>query len=305
LLSGTGTGDWPASIAVAPDPDGVEHAWVVWGRATMGTARPVQLVRLSGLDSPDGPVVGTPVTVDPGDQGGAVRPDLGFETGPDGRPRGVLTWVRRVASNSSELVAAWFTNLDTDTPAITGPAVLDQGTGRKGGTIVEAPDGVRIVAFAGTDRLSLIAHDPAMTWQPAQEGAAVQAYPTATVLDDGQILAAAESAAGVIVQQFSASGAPGPVELTLTGCTTPTIATDGERAWLVVVCDGRVVSRERAPDFSWSVSDRLEIGPEGGGGYAFPNALRRVEDRLRLVVRGPDGAPNGGRAAVLAYERPR
>lgn len=307
LLAGTMTGDWPASIAIARDAAGVEHAWVVWGRATMGAGRSVQMTRLSELDSPSGPLVGDPVTVDDGASGGAVRPDVGFERESDGGSRGVVTWTRAVGTDSDELVAAWFGDLGADNPSFEGGTVLDAASSSiRGGTVLEASGGVRIVARAGRAALTVFAHDhdsgPA-SWRRTQ-GAPMQGYPSAAVLDSGEILAVGESnlvGDVVTVQRFSADGTPGLVELDLTGYREPTIASDGERAWLVMVraSDGFVVSRELTPASGWSTEDRVEI--ESVLPLWFPNALRSTDGRLRLVV--GQRAVTEGTAAVLAYSR--
>ena len=88
MLAGAGTGDRPASIAVAQDDDQAEHAWVVWGGQNSGSGTAVRMRRLSNLDSPDGPSVGPVVTIDEPGGGGAYRPDLAFQRAGDGTMRG-------------------------------------------------------------------------------------------------------------------------------------------------------------------------------------------------------------------------
>jgi hypothetical protein len=68
--------------------------------------------------------------------------------------------------------------------------------------------------------------------------------------------------------------------------------------------DGYVVSRQFIPELGWTELDTVEIGAEGGGGHRDPNLLRRIDGRLRFVVRGPGGTASTARAAVLSYQRP-
>jgi hypothetical protein len=124
-------------------------------------------------------------------------------------------------------------------------------------------------------------------------------------LASGDVLAAIESdtsAHKVTVQRF-ASGGAASVDLQLSGYSMPTIATDGERAWIVMIrnSDGYVVSRSFSAAAGWSEQDREELGAAGGGNYAWPNLLSDATGRLRFIVRGPSGASQ--RSAVLAVQR--
>jgi hypothetical protein len=44
------------------------------------------------------------------------------------------------------------------------------------------------------------------------------------------------------------------------------------------------------------------MGSESGSDFAWPNALRSTDGRLRFVIEGPVGGP--AQNAVLAYQRP-
>ena len=132
-------------------------------------------------------------------------------------------------------------------------------------------------------------------------------YHSAVTLDSGETITAVEtdSALGVVkIQRFTAANAPVPAELSLVGYMHPTLATDGTSAWLVMIrrADRSVVSRQLT-DGAWSTVDRVEIGPEGGGNPSYPNAMRRTDGRLRLLVRGPAG-PTTSQNGVIAYQRP-
>lgn len=310
LLGNTGTGDWPASIAVARDSSGAEHAWGVWSGAGENELRPVQLRRLSNLDAATGPSVGQAVDVSPT---GVVqdRPDLAFETTSSGTKRGAVVWLKKTSDTSWELLVSWFTNLDTATPSFTTPAVLATANNSNvTATLVPTPSGLAAVVRTGTGSVRTFVHDaddPLDTWTSgaAGVGASYKARPSAVALSSGHVVAAfdADTTNNIVkVQRFSAAGSPAPVELTLTGYAHPAIAGDGTNLWLVLIrkSDGAVVSREYTPAGGWSTSDRVEIS--GVAGVAYPNTLREVDGRLRFLVRGPAGTSS--RSAALSYQRP-
>lgn len=310
LLQGTGTGDWPASIATAVDPEGNEHAWVVWGAASFSRVRPVQMRRLSDLDAPGGPTVGPVVTVEASELGGA-QPDIGFERGPDGTMRGTLVWTRRTGDSAYDVVAARLTDLSGATPAVHDHQVLVTSSSTRWGTVVPDASGARVVTRDSSGKVRVHrrdANDPLAPWTAGSAGVAIasSARVSAVALATGEVLATAETnttSATVAVQRFSATGTAAPVELSLTGYRHPTLTSDGDRAWLVMIhaATGSVVSRELDPD-GWSAFDRVEIGPEGGGSHDWPNALRSADGRLTVVTRGPSASSSRG--AVLAFQRP-
>jgi hypothetical protein len=315
LLRDTGTGDWSASIAISRDSAGVEHAWVVRGRNSYSSVKPLRMLRISNLDSPDGPTVGPTMTVDAAPQG-AYRPDIAFESIPGGGTRGTIIWGRRSGDALWELHAAWFTDLDSDTPTIHDDSVLlGDTTYQRWGTLVPTSAGMRVVARSASSRLRVFSHnagDPLTSWSSGQAGVTMAAdaanTPAAVALDSGEILASGQTDATnhvLVVQRFSTAGAPAFPELTLTGYSQPTLATDGTNAWLVMIrqSDGYVVSRQFTAGFGWSATDRVEIGAEGGGNYESPNALRQANGQLRFVVRGPFGVDEL-HSAVLEFQRP-
>jgi len=307
IITGSGTGDWPASIAIARDSSGSERAWIVAGAASVAASGGVYLRRLSDLDSPDGPTVGPLVLVD-APPGGAFKPDVQFEHAADGTTRGLIVW-GRAGSIGYETVVGSFSDLDSDTPAIEDKLVLESGaSANRWGTLV--PDRGMSVVLRSNSRLVAYHHAadaPPGAWTHGAPGLAVTVPGGAAALATGELLAAVESGTTeptVAVQRFSASGhAQDPAELQLGGYSAPSIASDGAEAWLVMVrrSDGYVVSRHYTPASGWSSADRVEIGAEGGGNYGFPNVLRHTDGRLRLMVRGPAGATS--RTAVLAFQR--
>jgi hypothetical protein len=313
LLGGTGTGDWVASIAVGRDSSGEEHAWVVWSGTTAQSSASVELRRLSDLDSAEGPNVG-PVTTVASSGLGNSKVDLAFETPPDGGLRGCITWLQRVGSSSWNVTLIWFTDLDVDQPSFHDRKVLFGATsGGRNGTLIPVPAGLRLVARNRAGRLQLFAHDqatPLTSWTGGARGVAVggSSVPAGDALPSGEVLTAVESdTAGhvVVVQRFSANGGSATVDLQLTGYREPSVVADGPGALLVMIrdADGFVVSRAYSPSSGWDSTERLEIGPEGGGNHAWPNVLRQAGGRLRLIVRGPAGGPS--QTAVLGMDRPR
>ncbi len=311
ILSGAGNGDWPASIATAKDAAGVEHAWVVWSGPSTGAAAAVKMVRLDDLDAVTGPKVGATSTVD-APALGAYRADVAFERASDGTMKGALVWTRRTGDASWAIVAGWFTDLASSTPAIEGVTTLYTTTSSSDrfATLVPAPSGMRVLTRSTSSSLRVWSHGqsaPLTTWtsggsgMPTSGGASL----TGVALDNGEMVAAAdvEPSGTVQVQRFSAAGAPGSVELTLTGYEHPTLATNGTDVWLVAVrrSDGLIISRTLT-SAGWSTSDRVEVGAAGGGNHAWPNALRTTDGRLRFIVRGPAGTTS--RSGVLAFQRP-
>jgi hypothetical protein len=311
LLGGTGTGDWPASIAVARDGGGAEHAWVVWSGPNFGAIQLVAMRRLTDLDNPAGPVVGPAVTIEAALLGDA-RVDIAFEVAPDGSTRGCVSWVRRAALSKWEVVASWFTDLATDEPTFGGEAVVFSSTSSANlfTSLVPSGNGIRIAARSGSS-LRAYGHDRGAaltTWWSSAAGVGVNslARPTGFVLGSGEVLVAAHdttSTGGVVVQRFSPDGRNVVVDLDLPGYAEPTLVGEGSDVWLVMIrrSDGFVVSRNYATGVGWSTVDRTEVGAEGGGNYSWPNVLRETRGRLRLVVRGPAGSAN--RSSVLAYDR--
>lgn len=310
LLGNTGTGDWPASIAVARDSAGAQHAWAVWSGAGENEIRPVQLRRMSNLDAAAGPSVGPPVDVSPT---GTVqdRADLAFERTPSGTSRGAVVWVKKTSDTSWDLLVSWFTNLDTATPSFTAPTVLHTANNSNvTATLVPTPSGLTAVVRTGTGSIRTFSHDasaPLGTWTAgtAGVGASYKARPSAVALSSGAVVAAfdADTTNNIVkVQRFSPAGTPAAVELTLTGYAHPALAGDGTNMWLVLIrkSDGAVVTRQFTPAGGWSTTDRVEIS--GIAGLAFPNTLRDVDGRLRFLVRGPAGTTS--RSAALSYQRP-
>jgi hypothetical protein len=308
LLSGTGTGDWPASIVVAKDSSGNQHAWAIWARASFLYTNGVSMRRLSNLDSPDGPSVGPVVTVEPPGLATA-KVDLGFETAGNVQ-RGAVLWTRKTGDSSWAIVTSWFTNLDTDTPTFGNQRVLATGTGTSNsGTLIPSSQGMRAALRDGTGNIHLYGHNsgtPLTTWWSGVPGVAVPsgARVSGVALASGDLAVTAESNTinhVVTVQTFDSAGKHPSIKLNVTGYAQPVLATDGTKLYLLMLrmSDGFVVSRE-SNGATWAAV-RVEIGAEGGGNYSWPNPVRQTDGRLRFVVRGPSGGVSQN--AILAFQR--
>lgn len=313
VLAGTGTGDWPASLAVATDAQGVESAWVVWSGQNSSAVRPVSLRRVTDLDAPEGPRLGPVVTVDAAPRG-AYKADIAFETGADGVVRGCVLYSRRVNDTAYELVATWFSDLAADTPVMGDAAVLETTTSSAHyGSLVPTTLGMRAVTRTGSGggALRLYAHDaaaPRTAWQLGAAGPAVPSgsSPTATALASGEVVAAVEddlTAHTTSVYRFAASGTAGEVLLRQSGLAQPVVLSDGARVWLVAVrvADGALVSRTWSADAGVG-SEVVEVPAGTHGPLAWPNALRQADGRLRVLFEG--SGTSSTRSSVLAYQRP-
>jgi hypothetical protein len=314
VLSGTGTGDWPASIIVHQTEDGHELAWIVWGPPDLASGFGIAMRQLSGLDDPNGPRLGPLVQLA---GRGSARPDLAV-TGEGKTLRGTVTWLQESESGRRHLVAAPVLGMQGPTPTLGEVTVLDDsGPERPAGTLVVV-DGRPAAAVRGGDGvLRVLREDDDDGWRASAAGpiAHGQSQPTAVSLSDGSVLVAVEvspdgglalpssGTATLSVLRFPADGAAPAEALRIDGYVQPTMATDGSRAWLVAVrqSDGLVVSRQLNPSSGWSPDDVVEVDESGGGNNVWPNALRAVDGRLRVAVEGPASSP--GRSSVLVFQR--
>jgi hypothetical protein len=313
ILTGADTGDWPASIAIGRDANGSECAWVVWSGYNGSSGTAFAMRRLTNLDDPAGPRIGPVVTIDPGTSGGAYRGDIALERRSDGVMRGVVVWSRNAGDGSFELVTKWFTDLSSDTPVMRDAKVLERSTSSTHfGSLVATPSGMTVVGRIGNGTLGSFSHSASAaltTWSTGSKGPSIssRSAPTAVALSSGAVLTAVERDATAHVSNVyrlvpGRSGISSVLQLN--GYAQPALAADGGRAWLVGVrsADGNLVSRAFDPTRGWSASDRLEVGPEAGGGYAWPNAVRDAAGRLRFVFEGTGSTLY--RSAVLAFQRP-
>jgi hypothetical protein len=325
LLKGTGTGDWPASIAIAGDSRGRQHAWVVWGRHTFTNVSGVGMRRLSNLDSPLGPRVGRAVRVETAGLGTALV-DIGFESSRTGR-RGVIVWTRRTGTSSWAIQTKWFGNLDTDAPRFGSRRTLLSGIGRsRGGSLIPSRFGMRLAVRDNsrnpgqpTGKLRFFGHNlgaPLFRWWSGTPGVSLPSSPAPSTdarvagvaLSSGRLAATAESDTVnhvVTVQLFSRVGRYPTTTLTTgPGYTQPVLATNGTNLYLVMikVSDHSVVSRKYAGG-TWSADQEEISSADCGGTCSWPNAIRGTgtDRNLRFVVRGPNGGPT--RYAVLAFRR--
>ena len=313
LLSGTGTGDWPASITVATDPGtGQQNALVVWGGKNFGIVRPLQLRVLTNLDQPGGPDVGSTVTL-AAPSLGAARPDIGLEVGPDGLVKALVTWTERTAATSYALKAAWLDDyLAAEPQLVSTTALRVAATSTMSGTVATTPQGIRVAARAESGRMRVYGHDvsagPADWWSSGNGPTLPSgAYPRAVGMDSGDVLVAAsrDLAQGIVtVQRFTGPAQVPTLEVEMTGYAEPSIAVDGSGVRIVAVqtSDGSVVSRYGEVEGSWQPSDRVEIGAAAGGHHSWPSALDTTAGGVRFVVSGP--GTTSKYSSVLAYSHP-
>jgi hypothetical protein len=296
--------DRPATIAVARDSLGVEHAWLVWGSYTFSKVSALKMRRLSNLDSPGGPSVGPEATLEAAGLGNN-RPDVAFlKSG----GAAAVTWTKRVGDSAYQLVAAWLTSLDTDAPGLRDQAVLHSSSNAEmTATLVPTSGGMSIVARA--DKFRLFRNDPASpsVWTKGVAGVSFgsKSKPSAIELASGEVLATGDDQSQHIVKavKFSANG--GTVSTLLnTGedYARSALASDGTRAWVFMVrrTDTSLVSREMAANGSWG-GDVEELPP--GHDYKWPNTVRNVVGSIRLLVDGDRCPSSTGKNQVLYYEK--
>jgi hypothetical protein len=307
--------DRPSSIAVARNGRRHQAAWIVTSGAGFGKVQGagVRLRRLSALNHPEGPRVGPAVRVQ---RGQGARADLAFERGPNGRYRGVISWLTRTPRGTYRFRTAWFTDLSSNTPRIMGRATIFRSVvGSPTGTLVPTRNGMRIIAVKGSGRMRLFKHRAGTAlrhWRRGKADVSVgpRSKPSAVELGSGRILAAADSRAGkhrvVKVMRFSASGSRVQRSMARRGWSRPamTAARSSGRAWLVAVRrnDERIVSRGFGPGSGWG-RVREETRVRGPLRTAAPNVPRYSGRRLRVLLAGMNCPGPRNSNGVIAYER--
>jgi len=228
--------------------------------------------------------------------------------------RGCVVWNRRTGDSSYELATAWFSDLSSDTPAVHSQTTLfaTSSTARFA-TLVPGPAGMRLLARGSGDLLTLYGHDlgaPLTSWPLRAKGPYVssRSAPVGVALANGDVLATVErdvDASLVSVLRFAPGASSAVTELELSGYMQPTLTADpqGSGALLAAVrrSDRHLVSRQRSP-LGWTSSDRIEVGAEGRGQLAWPNAVRQTDGRLRLVMEGAGASTST--SSVLFFQRP-
>jgi hypothetical protein len=308
LLSGTGTGDWPASIVVADTPAGVA-AWVVYGSVNAKANATVWVRRLLDLDAAGGPTVGLPIPLSAEGSTGGARPDLAIAPGVDGRVHAVAVWSRATAAGE-ELVEASFEITATGATFFPATPISVSDSATKTAT-VEAHGGRFYVAArsgGGKLRISSRTVEPTGGWTSGPVGPVLSsAARPAAVVHGGRLHVAFESDTTSHVTAVHPVGddlVVQPARFTVADLAQPVLATTGDALLVVGVrwSDGLVVSRQFATSLEPAV---VEVGVAGGGNHAWPNVVRAATDgRLRLVVRGPRGSTANSATTVLAFERP-
>ena len=317
ILSGTGTGDWPASIVYTRDSNGRPHAWVVWARPGFTNVSGIGMRRLSNLDSARGPRVGRKVTVEKAGLGTALV-DIGIET-QGTRRRAVIVWTRKTGASSWAIQTKWFTNLDTDAPTFVRRKTLLKGSGQsRGGSLTPSAYGMRLAvrdhgAAPTGGAIRFFGHNlgkPLDSWWsrgPGDVPLSQDSRVASVALSSGKLVATAESDTVnhvVIVQLFSKGGYfRNTILTTAPGFAQPVLSTDGTNLYLVMiqVSDHSVVVR-KYDGVVWTNQPSLGIsGADCSNNCSWPNTIRGTDRRLRYVVRGPSGGPN--EYAVLAFQQ--
>jgi hypothetical protein len=303
--------DRPASIAL----DGLGHAWVVWSGYNFSKISPLKLRRLTNLGAPSGPTVGPVVTVQPAGRGNAFA-DLAFQGG-----TGYIVWLERTGDTTYALKTTQFVDLASDTPGFTNTAVLNPSAAVADyGTLVPMPDGMRVVARAGS-KLKVFVNTGGAVWSKGTAGVSVPGKPKASAVAFGSDILATYQANPtsdniVKVVRFSStgSGITGTWTFGAAGTTgsteyvQPVLAGNGVTAFLVMVRKGAesAVVSSRFDGSTWGsiVVEMPTSGVVKGGDYAYPNAERDLTGgALRFLVDGMRCASSAQRQAVLAYRR--
>ena len=306
--------DRPSSIALVRDERRHQTAWVVTSGGAFGRAEGagVRLRRLSALNHPDGPKVGPAVRVT---RGQGARADVAFERGPNGRYRGVISWLYRTPRGTYRFRTAWFTDLTSSKPRIRARRTIFRSVvGSPTGTLVRTDGGMRIIAATGSGRLRLFAHRAGTAlgqWYRGRADVSIRpgSKPSAVALKAGRILAAGEIRAGgrraVRAWRFSASGSGVTRLMQRGGWSRPALTSRRSgRAWLVAVRRGdkKIVSRGFRPGSGWG-RVRVETRVRGPLGTAAPNVPRYSKRRLRVLVAGGNCPGPRNANGVIAYQR--
>jgi hypothetical protein len=303
-------GDRPASIAVARDPSGRQHAWTVWAGHDFASHRlSIEMHRLSQLDRAAGPVVGPARVIAKAGRKGHARATIAFQ-GRGRRAKGVVAWLART-KDSFDLVTEWFTNLRRDRPRLHHRKVLfSSRRASPTPTLLPTRAGMWLVTTTPRSRLTVLTHRrgaPLRKWQRTRAGVGVErsSTPSAIAWRRGSILVAVERGGrreNVSIIRFDRRARRARAVLKVRDHLQPALARVGRRAYLVMIRarDSAVVSRRLTPGGRWSRRDRVEIG---GGVYAWPNALGSARSYLRFIVQGETCPTNPNAHAVVAYTR--
>ena len=325
LLSGAdaaGTGDWPASMVVADDGDGVEHAWIVIAGSSPTTVgdRPLYLVRVSELDAATGPVISARASLDPGLH--AATPDIAEEDGEI-----AILWTRPsgAAGSVNEIRSAWLSSTDTDSPTITDEhqLLLASGGAAPMGTFAPSATGLRaVVRDAAASPAKILLHDPLApnnqwttggTGYAATRPCAVAAGGSTWVAGTTTNYVVGSGATPVVnVQRFGIAGAAPTSVTQFTGYREACVVSDGSSVWLVMTrhTDSKIVSKSYDAILGTWSSDVVEASAVTDTGVLWPNVIREVDaqaeldghPRLRIVVRGDQGT-SAQRSGVQAVQR--
>jgi hypothetical protein len=310
ILSGTGTGDWTASIVIGRDDEGVERAWVVMAHSGYRSSpAPVWFRSLSDLDGAGGPLVADASSLTPPDVFGK-QADLAVFTAAGGVRRVAVVWTER--RDSINTVRVGWLDGSTGAPVLSHVADLATGTSNQqhGSFVVQGGRASVLVKGQG-GKVRVHHHDGVDLTAPWTASAAVLDVGTAknaphgVLLSDGSLLVAFQREPTIMattIARFAAGGDTVAVETTLAERGMPALTVVDETPWLVAVhaADRSVVAAARIGG-SWNSERVLVDAATTASSADSPNVLRpSVDGRIRFIVRGASGA--NGKYAVLASQ---
>jgi len=321
-LQATPTGSLPASVTLANDSTGAECAYVVWGSvSTSDTIANLWFRRLTELDSPLGPIVGPLVSLDTPLNVALV--DIVAE-GMSPSQRLFVSYVRKTAATPTyETTVACITNLDTDSPTLSGRFTVVTGdtstiksvsliSGRTSTAIVaRTPGGIfKLWVRQSTDAVG--------TWTAGTAAPAItgisssnDVYPSGVQASSDEWLVALEYSTtnnSLRFYRWSANGGTvtNDIDLVGTGGSTgykqPCLADNGQAAIVVMrrMTDDTVVARRWTKELGWQTSDSVLISSEQQATWTFPNVERSCRDgKLRALTGSVVIGDQSSRAILL------
>lgn len=328
ILSGQGSGDIHAAIAVGTDSGGNEIAVVVCSGPASTSTRALEARRLTDLDSPLGPVVGALVVLDTGGaNNGSSKADIGKERTAGGVERLCVAYLKTVSATPTyELRAAWITDLTTDTLALsTTTSITAAGltSGSRHANVVEKPaenyNGLGLISrgsATSATRLKLFQRaesDSLTTWAESTAQGEITnsaSYSNGVRLGSEWITCGATDVTNgiVVVERFNNDGTARTLDLTTpAGYFDPVIVTDGTRAYVImrtgtVSVDMLLVSRMYTPGLGWTSNDEIELSGRGGD-HTDPNALRDSSRINGILFLAPATGASASQTKVLVVER--
>lgn len=324
ILSGQGSGDINAAIAIAKDSGGNEVAVVVCASPFSSGTRALELRRITDLDNPLGPQIGALVTLDAGGaSAGNSKPDIGMERTAGGVERLCVVWLKQTAATPTfDLKYGWLTDLTTDTLAFstTGNLIGASTSGSRQGNLIEKPaDAYNGLGFASrngtasatTARLfQRSSADALTTWSESVAGGTTASASQSSGVRLGTEWITAQSSntsTGVVVlERYNNDGSTRTLDVTTaTGYFDPVVLTDGTSAYVLMRkgpgdATDVLVSRKYTPGSGWG-DDVTELSGHGGI-HLEPNGLRDGSRLNGIVFAATAAGLDANHRRVLVVE---